>query len=181
MTYQIDRDDITEPLPYGAPFRDDTGTLHPWSVIRAWSEVELAAIGVTRVVPPVVEPEPLTLEQRKADLADEVRNRRWQTETGGTVVNGVPIRTDVGSQGKIADAIALLERDTALGAVDFEAQPGVWVSLDLSALTAIGIAVGRHVQAAYTRSRALHEAIEAAETLEALDAIDITAGWPPNT
>ncbi|MGV6876803.1 DUF4376 domain-containing protein, partial [Pseudochelatococcus sp. B33] len=121
-----------------------------------------------------------TLEQRRAALADAVREKRWEVETGGTIVNSVPIRTDVGSQGKIADAVALLERDLDLTTVDFEAQPGIWVSLDLPMLTAIGIAVGRHVQAAYSRSRALHEAIEAAESIEALEAIDIQSGWPPN-
>lgn len=177
MSYLLNGD----PLPWGMPFRDADGVLHPWAVISTWSDAELAAIGVTKAEsPPPPEPEPLTLEQRKAALADAVRESRWQVETGGTVVNGVPIRTDLGSQGKIADAIALLERDPGLPAIDFEAQPGVWVSLDLEMLTAIGIAVGRHVQAAYSRSRELHEAIAAAETIEALAAIDITAGWPSN-
>lgn len=178
MSYIITINGTPRRLPYGKPFRDGTGTLHPWSVIKAWAEADLAAIGVTRETHP--EPEAPTLEQRRDALADAVREKRWEVETGGTLVNGIPIRTDLGSQGKIADAIALVERDPEMTAVDFEAQPGVWVSLDQPTLTAIGIAVGRHVQAAYTRSRSLHEAIAAAETIEALDAIDINAGWPSN-
>lgn len=37
---------------------------------------------------------PLTLEQRKTALADAVRERRWQNETGGCVVDGEAIRID---------------------------------------------------------------------------------------
>lgn len=120
----------------------------------------------------------LSLADRKAQMAAAVRARRWQVETGGIIVSGAPIRTDESSQAKISGAVALFDNDPTLTAIDWEAQPGVWVTLDETAMRAIGVAVGRHVQACFSNARSLIEAINAAAGDAALDAIDIGAGWP---
>lgn len=121
---------------------------------------------------------PPTFAQRQASMRAAVRARRWQAETGGIVVAGAPIRTDEGSRGNITGAVALFDNDPTLTAIDFEAQPGIWVTLDEATMRAIGVAVGRHVQACFSHARALDEALAAATTDAALDAIDIEAGWP---
>ena len=121
---------------------------------------------------------PLSLEERRAELLARVRFRRWQAETGGTNVGGTPIRTDEGSQAKISGAVALFVNDPTLQAIDWEAQPGVWVTLDAATMTAIGVAVGRHVQACFSNARAIAAQIEAASSITELDAIDLEAGWP---
>lgn len=124
-------------------------------------------------------PPPPTLEQRRDQRRDEVRARRWAVEMGGVeIAPGVIVRTDEGSQAKITGAVQLFAADPTLEAIDWEAQPGVWTTIDRETMTAIGIAVGRHVQAAFSRSRALHEAIAAAPDIETLEAIDIETGWP---
>ena len=68
-------------------------------------------------------------------------------------------------------------RDAGLTSVDFKAASG-WVTLTLDQLVAVSTAIVRHVEACFSRERELHEAIEAAETEEALMGIDIHAGWP---
>lgn len=105
--------------------------------------------------------------------------KRWQVETGGIVVSGTAVRTDETSQAKIQGAVQLLAADETLTEIDWEAQPGVWVSLDTPALLAIGIAVGRHVQACFSTLRQVQTGIAAGEiiTIEDIDA----AGWPSNT
>jgi hypothetical protein len=120
----------------------------------------------------------LSLPARREQLAQAVRARRWQAETGGILVGGAPIRTDDGSQAKIGGAVALFDNDPTLAAIDWEAQPGVWVTLDEQTMRAIGVAVGRHVQACFSRARTLIEAIAGASDLAALEAIDIDSGWP---
>jgi hypothetical protein len=125
-----------------------------------------------------IELAPLTLAERRVQLANAVRARRWQVETGGLVVAGAPIRTDEGSQAKISGAVALFDNDPTLTAIDWEAQPGIWVTLDEETMRAIGVAVGRHVQACFSHARSLIEAITAAADQAALDAIDVEAGWP---
>lgn len=124
------------------------------------------------------EPEPVDLEALRAQMADAVRAKRWEVETGGCTVIGIAIRTDEKSQAKIAGAVQLFDKDPELLAVEFEAQPDVWVTLDKAALETIGIAAGRHVQAAFSRARVLSEAVSAAASVEALQAIDIEGGWP---
>ncbi|RUX09544.1 DUF4376 domain-containing protein [Mesorhizobium sp. M2A.F.Ca.ET.037.01.1.1] len=109
-----------------------------------------------------------------AALAD----KRWSVETGGIAINGAPVRTDANSQAKITGAVSLFQNDPSLEAIDWEAQPGIWVTLDTATMKAIGIAVGRHVQACFSRARALSASIMAASDIEALDAVDIEADWP---
>lgn len=168
----------------------DPETLEP-IVSDEMAEVPAGAIEVP-TNPPVIDwtwdgeqwvapppPPPPTLEERKAALMDAVRARRKEVEQGGIEVGGFPVRTDESSQSKIDNAIKLLEEDPTLPYIDWEGLPGVWAQVDLATLKAIGLAVGRHVQACFSYSRTLWEAIEAAEDDAALDAIDIAAGWPP--
>lgn len=178
MSYQITRNGHAEPLPYAKPFRDASGTIHPWAVIGAWSEQELADIGVTREAAP--EPETPTLEQRKAILLGAAREKRWQVETGGIVVNDIPIRTDEGSQSKVANAVAVFDRDPTLSRTKFEAQPNIWVEMTKVDLEAVGVAIGRHIVSVYDRSHALFAEITAATDEATLDAVDINIDWPPN-
>lgn len=120
----------------------------------------------------------VTLADRKIAATDAIRSERWTREESGTTVNGLPIKTDDESQRKIAGAVQLFDKDPTLTAIDFEAQPGVWVTLNKAQMEAIGVAAGRHVQACFTQSKALMTAVSAAGTHAALDAIDIGAGWP---
>jgi hypothetical protein len=119
-----------------------------------------------------------SLDERIDFLQAAVRNRRWEAETSGVVVGGAPIRTDETSQNKIAGAVNLFANDPTLTSIDWEAQPGVWVTLDQATMLAIGVAVGRHIQACFSNAKALSEAVAAAEDSADLDAIDIEAGWP---
>lgn len=119
-----------------------------------------------------------SLEEVRSSQLAALADKRWQVETGGTVVNGVPIRTDATSQAKIDGAVALFANDPEMTAIDFEAQPGLWVSIDAATMTAIGIAVGRHVQACFSRARALSDQVMAAPDVEGILAVDLETGWP---
>lgn len=52
------------------------------------------------------------------------------------------------------------------------------VTLNADQAIGMGIATGRYISALHERARQLREAIEAAQTIAALHAIDHTAGWP---
>ena len=119
-----------------------------------------------------------SLAQHKAARLAVVRTLRHQVESAGVDFGGLRIRTDVSSQTKIAGAVQLLANDPTLASIDWEAQPGQWVTVDRATMAAIGVAVGRHVQACFTRTRVLQEAIEAAPDLAALETIVLVTGWP---
>lgn len=121
------------------------------------------------------------LEARKAEMREAVRAQRWQVETSGVNIGGVIVQSGETSQAKIQGANLLFELDPSLAAVDWEAQPGVWTSVDRDTVRMMGVLIGRHVQACFSHARALHEAIGAAPDHAALDAINIYQGWPEDT
>lgn len=121
---------------------------------------------------------PVTFDEVRARKLDDLDQLRKRHEIGGTEFGGLRIRTDEKSQGKINGAISLFERDSTLTAIDFEAQPGVWVALDGPTMIAVGIAVGRHIQGCFSRARVLSETIAQITDRATLDAFDITTGWP---
>lgn len=126
------------------------------------------------------EPGPLerVLWVNQALALDAARARRWQAEISGTVAGGIKLRTDERSQGRVAGLATTVMADPDADSVDFEAQPGVWVAVDRDTAIAIGKAVSAHVQACFTNCKSLHEQIQAAQTLDELNGVDIDAGWP---
>lgn len=139
---------------------------------RPFHEWGLDAAGVTvgyEVTPRLLD---AVRAERRAALAD----LRWTRETGGIVLNGAAISTDRESQGLVNGALALMSADPGR-LIDWKTGAG-WVRLDAATIAQIAFAVGAHVQACFSHERELSEEIDAALSFEALDAIDLTAGWP---
>lgn len=76
--------------------------------------------------------------------------KRYQVETGGTVVDGVAIATDRQSQSMLSSALAYLQQQPE-GVVRWKTPSGVFVDLDLAALTAAAMGVAAHVQRCFAR------------------------------
>jgi len=120
-----------------------------------------------------------TLQEKKAALLYSIRAMRWAVENGGIeILPGVRVKTDALSQSKIAGAIQLFDNDPSLVSMDFESDENVWQTFDQPTMLAIGVAVGRHVQACFSHARVLQEAILAATNDADLSEIDIYSGWP---
>lgn len=116
---------------------------------------------------------------------DEIRQRkltalayyRWQKETEGITLNGVGIKTDRESQSLLNGALKLFDLNPSLLAIDWKGENG-WVQVDKATLEAVGLAVGAHVQACFSREKAHATAIEALTAIDEIEAYDITTGWP---
>lgn len=121
-----------------------------------------------------------TLASRKARALDALSEKRWQVETGGVTINGILIRTDEVGQAKLAGASLGFDKDPEAAVLDWEAQPGVWVTLSQEQINGLGVAVFRHVQACFSRARIVSEAIQNASTDAAMDESEgmISTGWP---
>jgi hypothetical protein len=121
-------------------------------------------------------PPPPPLAARKAEMLAALAALRFDHEAGGTLVAGVPVRTDRDSQGLITGAAvsAMLDPEYRL---DWKAVDG-WVTLTSPQIIALASAVRAHVQACFDRERTLSVDIQAADA-DTLDQIDIAAGWPP--
>ena len=125
-----------------------------------------------------------TLAERKAAMKAAITARRWVVETAGITVSGANISTDTQTQAKLSGALQLVQADNTV-LIDWKGSDGSWVQLNASAVTAIAVAVGSHVQACFTREKELHTAVDNAVDSNALDLIDIEAGsvdgdgsWP---
>lgn len=183
---------------------------YPLAIEQLWSAAELAAIGlcepapaedipddkistgrtvervegVVRFVNTLINKPTPTLNERREEALTLLAQKRWEMETGGVMLDlggvDVPIRTDEVGQAKITGAIALFDNDPTMTSVDWEAQPGIWATLDAGTIRAVGVAVGRHIQACFSRARVISEAIQTAGTHAAMDTAiaEIETGWP---
>jgi hypothetical protein len=113
----------------------------------------------------------------KLELRTKVNEIRNELEVSGFPYMGKVFDSDPRSFLRIATA-----NDAALKSPDFQVE---WTTKDnskilLNATEMLGVlpALAVHGQAIFSHSVTLKEAIEAAETLEALQAIDIESGWP---
>ncbi|MEN6402942.1 MAG: DUF4376 domain-containing protein, partial [Armatimonadia bacterium] len=91
-------------------------------------------------------------------------------ETSGVVVGGAKIRTDRESQATVTGAFVTLSQGL-VQSVDWKAEDGVWVQLTLAEITPIAAAVASHVQACFTAERLLAQQINAAQTIEEINAV----------
>ncbi|WP_136067096.1 DUF4376 domain-containing protein [Modicisalibacter radicis] len=108
---------------------------------------------------------------RRETLLGELAAHRFNVETGGVEMpDGTRVRTDRESQSQVNSAYTTL-RDGMVDAADFKGANG-WVTITLAEITPIATAVARHVQPCFTAERYVEGLLSAAETAEALHAID---------
>lgn len=111
----------------------------------------------------------LTFSQQKDVTRAEIAHARWAAETGGITLQGMTIRTDRESQGLITGA-ALKAIQDAEYSCSWKTDGG-FVQLSAPQVLAIADAVRAHVQACFDHERALLAIIDAAGTLEDLEAV----------
>lgn len=124
--------------------------------------------------------DPIPLDELRDIILDRLAARRWIAETGGIVAHGAPIKTDRESQSVLTGAFVQASANPAF-TVRWKVGRGAFVTLDAATIVALGNAVTSHVQACFNREDELTGDILAAFAAgdrEALEAIDLDAGWP---
>lgn len=125
---------------------------------------------------PTVPDEPLppepTLEELKAQKKTAIMAARFAAETAGTTVNEILIDTGRDSQALITGAAvaAMLDDDYSL---NWKTGAG-FIHLTAPEIIAVAQAVRAHVQTCFDREGELVALVDAAQTAEELDAIEIT-------
>jgi len=122
------------------------------------------------------------------DLPD-MRARRWRkvkaardaAEWSGCTTQLGRVDTDPDSQRKVSGSVQMAMIAQAAG-VPFDLawtmQDNRSVMHDADAMIGMGVAVGRHVAACHAVALAKRAVIDAADTAEAIAAVDIEGGWP---
>jgi hypothetical protein len=116
------------------------------------------------------EAEPMTLERAKAEKMTEIAAWRYRREVNGIEVNGVQVRTDRESQALINTAYANL-KGGMVASVNWKSGSGNFVAFDLTAMEQIARAVAQHVQACFDAESVLAQQVNAAQTIDAVNAI----------
>jgi hypothetical protein len=62
--------------------------------------------------------------------------------------------------------------------INFKNRDGSWTLLDANTINQVATALIDHVQACFNNEKALHEAVDSANTSSDVIAIDINSGWP---
>ena len=117
------------------------------------------------VAPSVYTDLQLAQMSKKAEMAQA----RYDEEVGGLDVNGTQVATDRESQTKIVAARIMAKEDPAY-TVDWKADNG-FVTLDATTIIAIADAVLAHIQGVFAKEKTKIAAIEAAATVEEVNAI----------
>lgn len=118
------------------------------------------------------------LGRLKAEKLAALAARRYAVETGGmTLPDGTKVATDRESQALITGAYSGVAAGAVTGNVIFKALSG-WATMNPAQLKALFAMVTQHVQACFNREGVLAAQINAATDQAALDAVDITSGWP---
>jgi hypothetical protein len=130
----------------------------------------VAVVGYTAFPKDVV----MVKAMRLADLAA----KRYEVETGGTIVNDMPVETDRDTQSKLSGALVAIA--SGLPCPLRWKGPEGFVTLDETTLKAIALAVATHVQEAFAAEADHHEALSALTDFASTVAYDFTTGWPAN-
>ena len=167
--------------PYHVPNENEFADL--WEQIHAHALAHPEEV-TPEALPP--EPEPPTWEESRAAAVQAVKNRSWRAETGGIVIQGMPIPTDRESQAMITGAVVgAMLNPTAVtrwqtSAVTAKGAP-VFVDLTSAQLQGIGMAVRAHVQACFDVRDAKCAAVARQPSVEAVAAWleeNLDNGWP---
>jgi len=136
---------------------------------------EFAAL-VAMTPAPFVPPAPLPITA--ADALASLAARRFDAEEAGTTFNNYPLATDRTTQAKMTAAYVKASADPDYTIAAWKFGPGVFVELDAETIIAAANAIDAHIQACFWHEAELSALILAAETPEALAAIDLDLGWP---
>ncbi|RSV44425.1 DUF4376 domain-containing protein [Sphingomonas sp. ABOLE] len=129
----------------------------------------------------VVDPAAGDLDTARARAWVSVKAERDKCASGGCETALGRVDSDERSRILIAGAVQMAQIAQAAGqpySVDWVMADNQPVTHDASAMIALGMAVGEHIAACWERAQALRAEIDAADTVDAVSAINFVSGWP---
>ena len=117
------------------------------------------------------------LATAKATLLNVAAATRESARARGVLFGGVRLAAMPEDQGTMGDAITYLSWKPAGTTIPWKGKDG-WIEVDLPTIRAAAEAVGDFIEALFAAEHAHHAAIAGLETVEAVQAYDVTAGWP---
>jgi hypothetical protein len=146
--------------------------INMFAPVNYWREqaaqVVVPALGSGQITPPGAAS--VTIDSAKAAKLDEIAAWRYGVETAGVTLGEATIRTDRESQAQITSAYTSL-KNGLLASVNWKDANGQWVALTLAQIEPIAAAIAQHVQSCFNAEMALAEQVNAAQSIEAVNAV----------
>lgn len=119
------------------------------------------------------------LDLFKAQKIDVLAQRRWDAQTSNLIFeDGTIFKTTPDDVNRLATTLQTLQGAGEIE-IDFKAESG-WITTTVDSLKDVHDTIAIYIEACFSNERRLSEAIDAAKTLDELNAVDIQDGWPPN-
>ena len=119
----------------------------------------------------------ITLADKEASelvaLRGRIASRRWEAETRGITIGGMPVYTDRTTQMKLTAAALRAVRDSNY-TVEWKQTTGLFTMLNAEQILAIADAVGDYVQECYSRESVLMTALDNGTFTQDM----LEQGWP---
>ena len=106
-----------------------------------------------------------TLETIKREHKERITESRYECEVGGVLLGDTMLDTDRETQTRIAQAKVLVDNDPSL-VIKWKKANGDWVELNHETITAMSLAIGKHVQQCFSKESELHAAIDACDNTD---------------
>ena len=107
---------------------------------------------------------------KPVELTTYSASKRYERETAGITISGMPVATDRNSQAMISGAWAIAQSDPDF-TTKWKGTDGTFVELDATTITAVARAVGAHVAACFSKEADVAAGI-AANTITTYAQID---------
>ena len=132
------------------------------------------------MVDAVYPPLPVDLDDTKQHAMSTVAALFDRCQSEGFVTSSLGFRADATRRSieDIGGLITLAQSGVITEPVTFRAYDNAYHSLSLAQLQTLQVEVTARGPQVYAKKWALEAAIAAAETVEAVQAMDVTAGWP---
>jgi hypothetical protein len=105
------------------------------------------------------------LESVKVEQKQRITESRYECEVGGVLLGDTMLDTDRETQTRIAQAKVLVDNDPSL-VIKWKKANGEWVELNHETITAMSLAIGKHVQQCFSKESELHAAIDACDNID---------------
>ena len=123
-------------------------------------------------------PDPRPLTEQQAEQLETMAEARGQATRDNFSFNGVKVTLTRETEDAISKAYSALGRKPPGSVINWEVERGLFMDFDLAAISALADAAFDHVQACFSHSKTLTQAIMGATTADELDAISVWEGWP---
>ena len=105
------------------------------------------------------------LDTVKVEQKQRITESRYESEVSGVLLGDAMLDADRDTQTRIAQAKMLVDNDPSI-VIKWKKANGEWVGLSHETITAMSLAIGKHVQQCFSKESDLHAVVDACDNID---------------